>query len=322
MADLIKNARFLLLLCVIAIVVTTSGCTTGTTGTTTGGPGLVIETFQPSLANIDSGENVGLQLEVRNMGGYNGQLGNGVPAIAEVMSIDPTEWMISPSTVVDLGALLIPDPDSQTPGGLGKANWQLIAPPLKRGNTKPYEIRARVYYPYEDNVRKSVWFVTAEELRRIVQSGDALASEAQTQSAGPLTVTVNTGTFVKAQEFKDSHFQLQIKIDNTGGGQVRGKDYPVAISVEWPQWVMPVGGYCPAQTQWIIPLYNDVPAGLPQPAGTFVTLWNGRSTDVTCEFSILEPPSSRTSGEFKIHLGYIYSIDEVTQITVKGTEEI
>lgn len=321
MADILKNAKSLLLLCVIAVVVTTSGCTTGTSGGTTGGPGLVVETFKTTLNNIDSGERVGLQLEVRNMGGYNGQMGNGVPAVAELMSIDPTEWGVTPSTVIDLGPLLIPDPDSQTPGGLGKANWQLIAPPLRRGTTKTYELRARVFYPYETNVRKSVWFVTAEELRRIVQNGEALASEAQTQSSGPIAVTVNTGTFVKAQEIRDSKFQLQIKLDNTGGGQVRGEDYPVAISIEWPQWVQPVG-YCPMQSQQIAPLYRDVPLGFPQPVGTFVTLWNGRSTDVTCEFQIATPPSSRTSGEFKVHLGYIYSIDGITQITVRGMEEV
>jgi len=319
MADTFRYAKFLLLLCVIAIV-PISGCIGGTT-ISTGGPGLAIETFKTSLDSIDSGERVGLQLEVRNQGGYNGQLGNGVPVIAELMSIDPVEWGVTPSMVVDLGALLMPDTDSQTQGGLGKANWQLIAPMLKRGNDKSYELRARVFYPYETNVRKPVWFVTAEELRRIVQSGDALSSEAQTQSNGPVSVTVTTGNFVKANEFKDSKFQLQINLDNVGGGQVRGEDYPVAISVEWPQWVIPVGGYCPSQTQWIMPLYNDVPMGLQQPVGTFVTLWNGKSTDVTCEFSILDPPSSRTSGEFKVHIGYIYSVDGVTQLTVKGTEE-
>jgi hypothetical protein len=322
MADILKNAKFLLLLCVIGIVVTTSGCIGGSTGTT-GGPGLVVETFKTTLDNIDSGENVGLQIGVRNTGGYNGQAGTGVPAIAEVMAINPTEWMVTPATVIDLGTLLMPDTQSQTQGGFSQRTWELVAPRLSRGITKTYQIRGRVYYPYQTQVVKPVWFVTAEELRRIVQNGDALASDAQTQSAGPLAVTVTAGNFVKAKEFTDSKFQLQIRIDNTGGGEIRGKDYPIGVSVEWPTWVIPVAGQCPPQSQWVTPIYTDIPLVLPQPVGaTFIKMWDGKSTDITCEFSILQPPSSRTSGDFTIKLGYIYSVDSSTQITVKGVEEI
>jgi hypothetical protein len=175
MADTFRNVKPLLLFCVMAAVVTASGCVTDG-GTQIGGPGLVIEKFDTSLQTVDSNEKVGVRLEVRNQGGYNGVAGLGTPAVAEIMSIDPTEWMITPSTVVDVGTLLMPDPDSQTPGGLGVANWQLLSPLLQRGTTKTYEISARVYYPYETNVIKPVWFVTAEELRRIVQNGQALAS--------------------------------------------------------------------------------------------------------------------------------------------------
>jgi hypothetical protein len=322
MADILKNAKFLLLLCVIAIV-PISGCTTGTTSGTTGGPGLVVETFKTTLDSVESRESVGLHLEARNMGGYNGLADTGVPAIAQIMAIDPTEWSVTPSTVIDLGTLLMPDPNSQTPGQLGKANWELLAPPLNRGTTKTYNVMARVFYPYETTTIKSVWFVTAEEMRRIVQNGEALQSDPQTQSAGPLTVTVNAGNFVRANEFKDSKFQLQIKIDNTGGGQIRGKDYPVALTVKWPTWVMPVGNYCPQQAQWTTPMYTDVPLVLQQPSGTaFVNMWNGRSTDITCEFAIVQPPASRTSGNFEVKLGYIYSVDASTTLIVKGMEQI
>jgi len=136
-------------------------------------------------------------------------------------------------------------------------------------------------------------------------------------------VTVNAGRFVKAKEFRDSKFQLQIKIDNAGGGQIRGRDYPVAVSVNFPPWVIPVGGACPPQTYWTTAMYTDIPLALQQPVGqTFVKMWNGRSTDITCEFSIVQPPSSRTSGNFEVTLGYIYSVDTSTRVTVKGMEEI
>jgi hypothetical protein len=316
-----KELKFLLILCAVALVIPISGCISPTPSGT-GGLGLVIENFKTTLDTVDSSEPVGLNLEVRNRGDYNGMIGAGVPAVAEIMSIDPTEWAVTPSTIVDMGTMLAPDLESQTQGGLGKANWELIAPILQRGQRKTYEIRARVYYPYETKAIKPVWFVTAEELRRIVQVGDALPSDAGTQTSGPLTVTVTAGQFVKANEFKDSKFQLQIRVDNSGSGQIRGRNYPVAVAVKWPMWVMPVGGFCPLQTQIVTPFYNDVPAILPPLPGTYIYLWNGKTTDLTCEFQIIQPPASRTQGNFEVSLGYIYSVDATTQITVKGTEEI
>jgi hypothetical protein len=315
-----KKLKFLLLLCVI-MTVSASGCVMGPGTGTTGGPGLVIEKFDTTLDLIESGEPVGLQIEVRNQGDYNGEMGIGAPAIVELMSIDPMEWIITPSPLVDLGTILARDIESQTQGGVGRANWELTAPLLQRGQRQPYEIRGRVYYQYETIATRPVWFVTSNELRTIVQGGEALSSDPITQTGGPLSVTINAGPFVKAREWTDARFQLQIRIDNAGGGQVRGRNYPVAIEVTYPQWVMPVEGYCPPETMWGTPIYDDVPPGLLQPAGTFIYMWDGRSTDVSCEFQILQPPASRTQGSFEVKLGYIYSVDSTTQITVKGTEE-
>ena len=306
--------RFLLLLSVLAIM-TASGCVTGTTGTT-GGPGLVVEKFLPSLDTIESGEPVSLQLEVRNRGDYNNAM-----TIAELMDIDPTEWAVAGGTIRDLGTLLAPDLESQTEGGLATAAWEITSPLLKRGQRLVYPVRARVYYLYETTATKPVWFVTSEELRRIVQLGDALPSESTIMTGGPLAVTVNAGQFVKAREWSESKFQLQIRIQNSGAGQVRGRNYPIAMEVTWPSWVTPVKGVCPEQIQWGAVLYNDIPPGLSQPTGTYIMMWDGRSTDVTCEFMIVSPPASRTKGDFEVKLNYIYSVDATTQITVKGMEE-
>ena len=315
---LAKRLKFLLLLSVFVLV--TSGCI-GDGTTTGGGPGLVIEKFDTTLDLIESGEPVGLQLEVRNQGDYNGETGIGAPAMAELMSIDPMEWTVTPSTVVDLGTILARDIESNTMGGVGRANWELIAPLLQRGQRQNYEILSRVYYQYETIATKPVWFVTTEELRRLVQNGESLSSDTGTWTSGPLSVTVNAGPFVKAREWTDARFQLQIRIDNTVVGQVRGRNYPIAVEVTWPQWVMPVEGYCPPETMWGMPVYDDIPPGLPQPAGNFIYMWDGKSTDISCEFQIIQPPASRTQGNFEVKLGYIYSIDQKTQITVKGTEE-
>lgn len=317
-----RNVKFLLLLCVIAVVAA-SGCVTGG-GDIGGGPGIVVEKFEPALTSVESGETVALQLEVRNEGDYNGGLGgSGAHAISQIMSIDPFEWQVLPSTIYDMGTILAPIRESQTPGELKKATWQLTAPLLERGQTKTYEILARTFYEYETKAIKPVWFVTGEELRKAVQNGETLASESVTQTSGPLTVDVITGNFVKSNDYRSSRFQLQIKIRNTGGGTIRGTSYPVAIHVDYPAWVMPVEGTCPSEWQTVTPEdYREVPVGLMWPDfGNFVYVWDGQQTDVTCEFQIIQPPASRTKGDFEIRLGYIYSVDAKTQLTVEGMEE-
>ena len=315
-----KKVEFLLMLCVIATL-WISGCI-GPTDGMGGGPGLVVEKFEiPPPTTIDSGEQIGLHLEVRNQGGYNGELGTGAPAIVELMQIDPMEWAVTPSTVIDLGSILAPIPETGTQGELAKADWQLIAPLLERGQTQSFRIDARVYYAYETKARKPVQFVTSDELRRMIQTGESLASDPAILTAGPLTVMVDAGQMVKAKDWTNARFPLQIRISNTGGGRIAGKDYPIAIEVTYPQWVMPVEGYCPAQSLLGAPIYNDVPPGLPQPIGNFIYMWDGMATDVTCEFEIIQPPASKTKGNFEVTLKYIYSIDTTTQVTVRGIEQ-
>lgn len=319
-STLAKRGESLLLLCVLALVVSVSGCIDGggDGNIMATGPGIIIEEFKTPLQQIESGEAINLHLEIRNVGGYNGMYETGAPAVAEIMQIDPMEWSVLPATIIDMGTVIAPDPDSQTQGGLKTADWQLIAPPLDSGQAQNFGITARVFYEYETKARKGVQFVTTEEMRRMVQSGETFVSDAVTQTGGPLSVSIETGQVVKATDWSNHRFQLQITIRNTGGGQIRGTNYPVAIRLEYPQWVTPVEGYCPSQTMWTTPVFNDVPVGLVPPAGTYINLWDGQSTDVTCQFEIVQPPSQKTKGNFEVILNYIYSIDASTQLTVKG----
>lgn len=313
-----RNVKFFLLLFIAAVTVT-SGCTLPGGQTTSGGPGITVDIFQPTLGQttpIESSEPVSLHLEVINRGDY-----NNAPAVAELTGIDTVEWNLFGDVYRDLGLLLAPDPESETLGGRGTADWDVITPVLSRNQKMTYEPIARVYYYYETRATKPVWFVTAEELRRVVQGGDALSTEATVLTSGPLTVTVNTGKFVKAREWRESKFQLQMRIENTGGGQIFGRDYPVAIEVKWPDGVIPVGD-CPRQIQFGTGIYTNLPPFLTTPAfGRFVRVWNGKYTDVTCEFQVTNPPTNKVKKNFEVKLGYIYYVDAATQITVKGFEE-
>ena len=311
-----RNVKFFLLLFIAAIAVT-SGCINGTT--TGGTQGVIADVFRPTLGQttpIESDEPVTFHLEVVNRGDY-----NNAPAVAELTGIDTNEWNLYGDVYRDLGLLLAPDPESQTQGGRGRADWDAITPTLPRNQYMSYEPLARVYYYYETRVKKPVWFVTSEELRRIVDGAGTLDSEPTTIWNAPLRVTVSTGNFVKARDWRESKFQLMIRIDNQGGGQIFGKDYPVALEVIWPDGVIPVGD-CPRQIQFGTGIYDNLPPFLNTPAfGRFVRVWNGQYTDITCEFQVTQPPTNKVKKNFDVKLGYIYYVDAATHITVKGFEE-
>lgn len=314
------GVKILLLLC-ISLSLMTSGCTMFPSGQTGGGSGLVIEEFEPSLPTTESNEPVTFHLEVRNKGGSKGPLGQGVPVIAELMGVDPMEWRVMPSVYSQQMNLYPPDPDAQTEGGLGTVDWEAMTPLIPEGERVSYDAIARVYYTYKTTARKPIWFVTKPELETLSRSGGSLTSEATTYTSGPLTVDIKAGQFVATREWAENKFQLQIKISNTGGGHIFGRDSPVGLHVTWPQFVRPVGD-CPRDIYWGTGMYENMPVGLSQPAtsGRFVRVWDTRDTDITCEFTISEPPSSRTKSFFEVELDYIYYIDASTSITVEGME--
>ncbi|RLJ00284.1 MAG: hypothetical protein DRP03_00895 [Candidatus Aenigmatarchaeota archaeon] len=290
-----------------------SGCVQQ--GTTTGS-GIVINTFEPALKSVESGEEVSLHLEVQNTGDY-----TDAPVVAELTGIDLSEWNVI-DRYKNLGSLLAPDKDAGTEGGRAGVDWRITAPSLRRGQRLTYEPIARVYYLYKTIATKPVWFVTTEELKKIVRVGGTLESEPTTVTAGPLNVEIKTGRFVRSTDWRDTKFQLQIHIENIGNGYVAGKDYPLFIEVKWPNGVAPVGE-CPTITYEAAgELYKDVPASLTRPSfGRVVKLWNGRDVDLTCEFRIIEPPTNKEKRNFEVEIGYIYYVDAKTSIEVVGTEE-
>jgi hypothetical protein len=310
----------LLLLVSISLAVLTSGCVIPQGGS--GGPGLVIEKFEPSMSNIESNEPMIFHLQVRNKGESKGPLGYGVPAVAELMGIDPMEWRVVPSVYSQPMSLLPPDKEANSEGGLGTVNWDAMSPLISEGQSVPYEAIARVYYLYKSTARKPVWFVTKPELETVIRSGGSLTSEATTYTSGPLSVNILVNNFVAAREWTDNKFQIQITLNNVGTGHIFGRNYPVGVTVRWPDFVQPVQD-CPRELTWEGSMYDTMPLGLSQPAtgGRFVRVWDTRTTDITCEFTIISPPSSRTKSYFEVDLDYIYYIDASTKVTVKGMEQ-
>ena len=311
-----KNGVILLLLPLL--VLATSGCVNlGGGGTSVIGNGVAITTFAPSLASIESGEKVMLRLEVQNNGD------SVAPTAARILGIYPQDWGLPTETYQLMGNLVPADAEAQTSGGVGTADWQLTAPRLKTGEKRTYEPIARVFYWYQTKVIKPVTFVTSEELRRIVQMGESLESNPAVVSAGPISVDVKTGKFVRTRgdNYRMSHFPVEISLQNTGGGLVYGENYPIGISIEAPPGTSFVSE-CPKGTQMYTTGGTLPELRAPVYAQKWIYMWNGKDTKFTCELRVDTPPDYKQERDLRLTLYYTYYVDQSTQITVTGTEDI
>jgi hypothetical protein len=310
-----KNSmKFLLFLSLIAVVVV-SGCNgTSTTGT---GPGVSILEFTPDFTQVFSDEKVKLQLKVQNLGEAKAE-----NVRAEITGIDIDEWRGFGVTFAqkELGDLIAYDSATTTPGEVKTVQWSdLYAPTLAKGIEFTYAPIVRVSYDYETKSIKKITLVDADELRSIQQRGGTLPSESTQYSAGPLSVEIKTGDYVKTSGmFGDTYdiFPIYIKIINTeweGGGSVMpetflgfgDEDYPVHVEITPPSGT------------------NFVFSGFGQDCGSsmVVDLWKGKDAEITCELEVTNPPTIRQDGLITVDLEYRYRIDATTQITVIGTEE-
>ncbi len=311
-----KNLEWLLILPVAVVLV--SGCINlgGDTGVT--GNGIVITKFEPSLKSVESADDLILHLEVQNQGDVIGR------AAAKLIGIYPQDWGVFQTDQL-LDELRPADRERGTEGQIATADWRLTTPDLKRGERRTYDPMVRVFYSYETKVTKPITFVTSDELRRIVQNGESLYADPTITSAGPLSVEVRTGEFVRTKDnWQQSYFPVQIDIENTGGGLIAGENYPIGIEIEPPAGTM-FKGDCPprSQTEWGGTFYDmHLPVGLTRPVSPkTIVMWNGRDTKVTCELKVITPPDYRQERELTVTLKYIYYTDQSTQIDVTGTEE-
>ncbi len=319
MATTSSTKSLAILLILPMLVLLASGCTIPglSGGTSISGSGVVITQFASSLSALESGDEVNLHLEVQNMGGVIGDVA------AQLIGIYPGDWGM-PNTEYFIGELLPADAEMGTEGQLGIADWYLRAPDLQRGDIRTYNPIARVFYSYETRVTKPITFLTSEETKRAVQNGESLPAELTTVSGGPLSVTVQTGEFIRTKDdWTQSYFPIEITITHTGGGLLAGENYPIGIDIVNPPGTM-FRQDCPrdAQTQWV-PFDNSIlPAGLVQPISTkMIHMWNGKETKITCELKVVNPPEYRETRDLEITLKYVYYQDETLPLTVTGTRE-
>ncbi len=319
------NLKLLLLLVPIFAALAISGCTGGGSTISTG-PGIQILSWAPSLSTVDSGDSLQLRLKIQNQGDSMAENVN-----AFITGIDPDEWILSvPSgrvwgvgttdaqIILHLDELLGPDKSQSIGGATAEQEIDLTAPVEFQGTSLTYTPQVRVYYSYTTKASNQVTVVNDQELKRLQDQGKTLASGTTTQSAGPLTVTVNTGKFLKARQVGASRiFQITVDIQNTGSGVVSpnkggngysDQDYEVYFEIPLQSNRLDIT--CPT-------LSGDTLYGEGTTAG-HIKLFQGKSTSVTCQVTIESTPLASEQVAIPVVLSYDYYIDSSTSITVYG----
>ena len=77
----------------------------------------------------------------------------------------------------------------------------------------PDEPIVRVSYDYKTIAQKPITIVDINELRRLIQQGETLQSKSTTYTAGPLSIEIKTGDFVKTQS-TDPTLPVYIAVTN------------------------------------------------------------------------------------------------------------
>jgi hypothetical protein len=316
-AKSVPGLKNILFLTIISAVVLVSGCT-GQEGDVSYGRGVEIIGFESDLGSlaVESGDDVGLMLKIQNKGEV-----DATNVEAQLIGIDVAEWRGSYGLfdeTKDLGNLMAADPVTKTEGQTKTAEWSLEAPDLPEGTDYTYEPIVRVFYNYQTKAVKPITLVDVNELKRIIQQGKSLPGESTQSSAGPLTVQIKTGEFLKTQKEWEP-FPLNIIITNNlwgSGGSVIGTGDLGWVGTQWETKQYPV------YVKLILPEGMSTVSSSPGcGSGDWVNLWKGGTADITCEVRIDNAPEYRVDKLIQVEIAYRYYMDASTRIKVIGTEE-
>lgn len=304
----------------ILIVVFVSGCIGGG-DTAELGKGIVIQGWQPDFPSLSSGDAIKFQLKAQNLGEKDATTVN-----VQVMGIDLKDWGQTSEQAISWTLIQAPDLVSETPGETKTAQIAgLIAPTLPEGTSFTYEPIVRVSYNYLTSATKPITIVDYEELRRLIQDGETLEGKPTLFTAGPLSIEITTGKYLKTQTEKDPPLPLNIKISNTGGGHVIRKDNldgsaflgqnlgsmdsPVKVIVKLPTTTSTAPGGMAFQAT-----DNECDS-----SGKWTDLWQGKTTEITCNLKVTEAAAgTRIEKMITVELEYRYAVDSTTSVTVIG----
>ena len=280
------------LLAAAVMLVISSGCVNlgGVSTTATFDNGVVIQNFEPELSSVYSGEDVRLQMKIKNLGSFDA---------SGDATIDLSEWGCGSSGAAQKTfSLLPPNAERGTEGGEAVILWTCTAPDIAEGLTVPYEARAQVEYPYQSVSSKTITLLPTSDLIALNNAGKPLPSEDETQSHSPVRVDVVVKGPIRISENNGQViFPVTLKITNVGGGIVQ--DGLIDLEVE-------------KTTGAITNMKDCDQQNLP--------LWRGQSQTVTCEMTA-NKVTSMTQARIVATATYTYVISSSARIVATGTKD-
>jgi hypothetical protein len=289
-----------------------SGCTTTGGGTTATGNGIVIDDFSFDYTPIYSGDQIGLNIELQNIGGEIGTLEK-VTVFGQdfTTSANPLKWSISDTgelTQIPTSPerdLYPPDPTTGFEGDIWTHQWLITAPNDVKAPTE-YDFQVRAEYSYTSEYSGTIRIVSANYLRtlsatdreNLIKEGGVVASSV---TAGPLNLAAASGRhFIVQSDAPAATSSVKFKVTNIGSGYPYDTDLSVSASLYLVK-ITGTDGLSCTKTDFLLARGKT---------GTFSC-----DIDIPAEGSI----TNKLDKNFRITLSYDYYVDSAASITVQPT---
>ncbi len=292
----------------IFLIIAISGCVGQDGFTVSTKDGVAITDFSFEYSPVYAKENVGLRLEVQNVGGSKATLKK-IQVYGVDFGSDDRDWGIRNDDAIKKlnEELYQPDPDINLEGAKYYHEWRLKAPSEVLAETK-YDFVARVEYDYTTTYTGIIRLVNEdylqslsdEDRQKLYGSGGIISSEL---TNGPISVIPYSGRHFIVDDL--SARNIKFKIENVGKGYT---------------YLCPVGRDCVNDDPIANKSYVRIETRGDISCNGEVKLSSGKSHVIDCTFT----PSSvenKVDKTFQIELEYSYYIDDFTSITVNPTFE-
>ncbi len=202
------------LLFAVALVVSVSGCTTGTREVSlSDNDGILINEFTVDPLRINDDETALFSMEIENMGGTTASFIRanlyGVEGWGEVANevtysqLDPPNINIEPNT----------------PGDFKLIDWELDAPNLPEGLIVPYTVTGRVRYHYTTTNVITIPVYEKQEFTRRNQIGAAIDSVNVVNVRAPVKINIDPLDYIIFDtEDEDQTYSRRLIFSNVGSG--------------------------------------------------------------------------------------------------------
>jgi hypothetical protein len=313
--NIMKMKSALITLCLLASIVIISGCTIGGGDGTQGTDGISIKDFAFDYSPIYAQDQIGLSLELQNVGGQTGTVNKITLFGADINQGCPTtnvlQWCTNDQiTQTPSNEDLIP-PDTSTgmEGETAFYTWTLTAPKSVQAPTS-YDFQLRTDYSYKTVYTGTLQLVSEDYLRTLpsdqrdtlVKTGGITGSSV---TGGPMSIVAASGRHFIVRSGAQDQRKIKFKVTNVGSG-------------------FPYNGVASGDTLYQIRITN--PIGFDSLNGistcdATVPLSRGKTGIFECKFTPSASITNKLDKQVQFTLEYEYYTDSVTSVTVNPVIE-